>query len=214
MTTPDPKAQDVSTPGQKNVQQGIEPFLQNLFTAATAGGGSGLFNPANNPFARMFSQQNPAMRAFNQSEGSLLDILGGNDFDQYAAAAQPLHQQNLQFGQGGLNATAPLASSSALATQGIDLTSRANLDFDMLMQQAWQNMTRDRISAAGVYGDLGQGASQAQYQGVINPTVAMMLGGMNYAQPQNIAVQRGGPLDYLLEFGKVGAAAYGASKGT
>lgn len=208
MTTPDPTPQDVSTQGQKGVQQDIEPFLRSLFSGAGQGGsGGGLFNPANNPFARMFSQQNPAMQAFNQSQGSLMDIINGNDFANYSAAAQPIHQQNLQFGQGGLNATAPLASSSALATQGIDLTSRANMDFDMLMAQAWQNMTQNRISAAGTYGELGQGASQAQYQDVINPTVAMMLSGMNYAQPQNIAVQRGGPLDYLIEFGKIAAEA-------
>ena len=80
MTTPDPSAVDISTQGQKNVQSDIEPFLQNLFTAATTGGsGGGLFNPASNPFMRMFTQQNPAMRAFEQSEGSLLDIINGGN---------------------------------------------------------------------------------------------------------------------------------------
>ena len=208
MTTPDPSAVDISTQGQKNVQSDIEPFLQNLFTAATTGGsGGGLFNPASNPFMRMFTQQNPAMRAFEQSEGSLLDIINGGNFDAYAAAAQPIHQQNLQFGQGGLNATAPLASSSALATQGIDLTSRANMDFNLLMEQAWQNMIQDRISAAGTYNKAGQGASQAYAQGVIDPTTRMLLGGMSYAQPSNVAVHRGGPLDYKVEFSKAAAEA-------
>jgi len=206
MSTPDPTPVDISTQGQKNVQQDIEPFLQNLFTAASGGGG-GLFNPANNPFMRMFTQQNPAMRAFEGSEPHLMDIISGGNFDAYSKAALPIHQQNLQFGQGNLNATAPLASSSALATQGIDLTSRANMDFNLLMQQAWQNMIQDRISAAGVYGQQGQGASQAMTQGVIDPITRLMLGGMGYAQPSSVAVQRGGPLDYMVEFAKAAAEA-------
>jgi len=208
MTTPDPKPQDMSTPGQKGVQSDIEPFLRQLFTAASnQGPGGGLFNPASNPFQKAFEANSPAMRAFENSESSLMDIISGNNFQQYADAAQPIHQQNLQFAQGGLNASAPMAGSSALATQGIDLTSRANMDFDMLMQQAWQNMIKDRIGAANAYNQAGAGASSAYNQGVVNPTAGLMAGGMNYAQPSNVAVQKGGVLDYYLEFAKAAAAA-------
>ena len=208
MSTPDPNPVDISTQGQKDTQSQLEPFLQNLFASATnRGQGGGLFNPANNPFMRMFTQQNPAMRAFEGSEPALMDIISGNTLDDYQAKAQPIFERNLQFGQGGLNATAPLASSSALATQGIDLTRQSMSDFELLMQQAFQNMITQQIGAASTYGQLGQGASGAMASNVIDPTTRLMLGGMGYAQPSSVAVQRGGPLDYLVEFAKAGAEA-------
>lgn len=203
MSTPDPKPVDVSTSGQKATQAQLEPFIQNLFQSATNGG---LMNPANNPFARAL-QTNPSLTAFNQANPALMDIISGGDFNTYEQTATPIWQRNLQFAQGGLNAAAPLATSSALATQGIDLTGRATQDYNLFLQEAWRNFVQDRINAANVLGTLGAQASSAEIQGAINPTVALLTGGMQYAAPQNVAVQRGGVLDYLIEAGKIAAMA-------
>jgi hypothetical protein len=131
------------------VQGAAGSFLQNIFEGGESPFGgmtSGLQEAAGAQIQGLLGQPAPEQIAFEQAQGALGNLMGGlqnpftdmgafNQAEQVNQAAQGLFQQNLQRAQGGLASMAPGRFSSALAQQGVDLSSQALQDFNLFQQQ-------------------------------------------------------------------------------
>lgn len=115
--------------------------------------------PGTGPSMRL-SEQNPEMETFELGKS----ILGGqqNPGQGVMQALQPVFNQNLQQGLGQLRSAAPSVFGTGFAGQGVDLTSRALNDFNLLAAQALQQGVSQQQQGLGI---LGQLAGQAGNNG-------------------------------------------------
>ena len=123
---------------------------------------------------------NPEMQAFKMMQGGLMDMFNQNSAEGVGAAAMPLFQQGLQFAQGSLANSGQGRFSTAFENQGIGLAQRALQDFNLLQNQAFMQNQQNRLGAAGQLGSLAGAAGGAAR----NPILQLLLGGMQFAQPQ------------------------------
>jgi len=204
MPTPDPKVVDASTQGQRNLQPYVENFFMNL-----------LKQPMKSPFGQALNQFSFESDTYNDLRPGLLDIFnqGRGPATSFFEAYEPIHQRNVQFGLGQLASAAPLANSSALATQGIDFATQEQQGFNLFAEQAQQNFLKSALEAAGMLGTLGQSAGSAVERRYINPITQLMGAAGNYANPRTEVYQPPGALDYFTQIAQAGAAAYSASQG-
>ena len=195
-------------------------------------------NPGSNPFEALTSDlqrqatgglqqflgQNPEQQTMDLLQPGLLEIFGRNSAQDVGNAAFPLFQRGLQEGLGSLASSAPGRFSTAFEGQGIGLAQRALQDFNLLQQQAFQQNVGNQLGAGSLLGTLagqaGQGAfgrnlaagqfGLAQTQQAVNPILQLLLGGLNFAQPQAKETIVGKSwLDHIGQLGAVAATAFG-----
>jgi hypothetical protein len=162
-----------------------------------------------------FMGANPEQQTFDQLQPGLMDIFAGGSAEGIGQAGLPVIQRELQRSLGGLSSSAPGRFSTAFAGQGIDLASRAAQDFALLEAQARQNELQSRLGAAGMLGTLAGQAGQGMFgrtlqagqfglqqtQQQIDPMLQLLLGGMQFAQPQGMDTIVGrNPLDTAGQF--------------
>lgn len=205
MPTPSPKVMDASTPAQKDVQQqALNPFFIHMIQGG----------PANNPFTQYLNQTNYEGKAFDATEAGLLQIFnqGQGQGQEFVDAYQPTWQNNLQFALGSLGAAAPMASSSAFATQGIGATNQAMDAFNLFALNAKQNLLTQALQAAGQYGTLAQGAGNAVAMRALAPFLQTMQTAAQYANPRSEVYQPPGFMDYFSQGAQALAALSSAAK--
>jgi hypothetical protein len=156
----------------------LQPFLQ--------GGLQG----AGNPFIGLAQQAGGG--AQGSAISALQQILQAGP-EGLLSAAQPVFQQNLQFGLGALAAGAPTTRGSAFGNQAIDFATRQDQAFNLFVEQALQNFQGNQISAAGQLGQIGA----QQQQAVLNPTIQLLLGALGQGFPQAAIQQNPGLFDFL-----------------
>jgi hypothetical protein len=197
MPTPDPKVKDASTQNQREVQGALNPFFINMIQ-----------NPMQSPFGQMLGAKDYEQRAFNATEPGLLRMFnqGLGPGTEFLDAYSPIAKNNLQFALGQLGSAAPMANSSALATQGIDATTQFGNAFNLFALQAKQNLLDQALGAAGQYGALAQGAGNAVAQRYINPLVQILQVASQYAQPRSEVYQPPGVMDYVTQGANAAAA--------
>lgn len=204
LTSPSIDQVDPNTQVAQDVQGSISPFLQNLFSTANqglAGGG--------NPLATFIGQQGPEQQTFDNLQGGLLDIFGGDSGQSFGNAASEISQRNLQASLGQLSSAAPGRFSTAFTNQGIGLAQRAQQDLTLLQQQFGQQDIANRLGAGGLLGTLAGGAGQAQL-GQQQQLLQLLLGGLGFAQPAPLdTIVGSSPLDSLLG---AGLSAFGISQ--
>ncbi len=172
----------------------LRPFLQGL-----QGGQTG----AGNPFIGLAQQ---AGGDTQQSAISALQQILSAGPEGLLSAAQPVFQQNLQFGLGALASGAPSTRGSAFGNQAIDFATRQDQAFNLFAEQALQNFQGNQISAAGQLGQIGA----QQQNAVLNPTIALLLAALGQGFPDAAIQQNPGIFDFLT-LGVQGANALASS---
>ena len=203
----------ISDPAKASGKMGLTSDLQRQ----SLGGIQQYLNQAS-PEQQTFEKLSPGlMDLFDQGvdpalSSGLMDIFGLNTAEATGNAAMPLFQQGLQFAQGQLANSGQGRFSTTFENQGIGLSQRALQDFNLLQQQAFTQNIGNRLSAAGLLGNLtnqnvgnrlgaadllgrlsGQ-AGQAPFDRLLaagglglqatasNPILQLLLGGMNFAK--------------------------------
>lgn len=174
-------------------------FTSDLQRTATGGIQQFLNQPA--PEAQTFERLNPGLMDIFVSDGASL-----------TNAMFPLFQRGLQEGLGSLASSGAGRFSTTFERQGIDLTQRALQDFNLLQQQAFQQNIGNRLGAAQLMGSLAGQAGAAPFERLLsagnlgaqmsatNPALQLILGGLNFAQPQGRdTVVSDSPLDAALK---------------
>lgn len=187
------------TEGGSQAQQGLTtdlqgvlgPFLQSL----ASGQGGGLFQGIAGQAGG--GAQNSAIAALQsilqQGPQGLLN------------AAQPVFEQNFQFGLSELGAAAPTTRGSAFGNQAIDFATRQDQAFNLFAEQALQNFQGNQISAASQLGQIGN----QQQQNVLNPTLQLLLSALGQGFPDPVITQNPGFFDFLSQ-GITAAGAFAA----
>lgn len=114
---------------------------------------------------------------------------------------EPQFGRNLNFGLGALNAAAPGAQSSALANQGIDLTTQALQDFNLFAEQSRLNFMNPSLQAAGLLQGASQAASAENMGQFFQPTSSLMNTALSGGFQPGLSevVQQGGFMDFLTQ---------------
>lgn len=166
-------------------------------------------NPANNPFARLL-QTNPEFDAATSTFESIIKGTSGQ-FDELLGSAQPVFQENFDFGLSRLNSAAPTTRGSEFGNQAIDFATRHDNAFNLFAEQAATNLRGQQIQAAGALGQLGQ----QNIQNFINPTLNLLLSAISaaFGQPNTAVVQQPGFYDYLSQGFQTAAGVYTGANG-
>ena len=107
LTKPSVTQVDPNTQVAQDVQGAINPFLQSLFGNPSQNPTqSALTGEANNAISS-FLGNNPEQQVFDQLQGGLLDIFGGDGGASFGEAASAVSQRNLQGSLGQLSNSAP-----------------------------------------------------------------------------------------------------------
>ena len=184
---------------------------------------------------QFLNQPSPEVATFEKLSPGLMEMFN-QDGQGLTNAMFPLFQRGLQEGLGGLANSGMGRFSTTFEKQGVDLTSRAVQDFNLLQQQAFQQNIGNRLNAAGLLGTLSGQAGQAPFNRLAsaaglgmqatgldlqnkdlnlramasNPYLQLLLGGMNFASPApNDTIVGKSWMDHLLGAG----TAYAASRG-
>lgn len=205
------------------LQADFATFLQGLLKDPSKGAGltSDLQRQATGGISQFLGQPSPEQATFEKLSPGLMDMFG-QDIQGFGQAAFPLFQRGLQEGLGSLANSGAGRFSTTFERQGIDLTSRAMQDFNLLQQQAFMQNAQNRLGAASLLGTLSGQAGQAPFDRLAqaaqlglqatstNPVLQLLLGGMNFAQPaQRDTVVGDSWLDRLLKAGAVASTAFG-----
>ncbi len=179
--------------GNTNVVQGGSPAQDQLTTDLLGvlrpflqGGLTG----AGNPFIGLAQQ---AGGGTQQSAISALQQILQQGPQGLLDAAQPVFEQNFQFGLGQLANAAPTTRGSAFGNQAIDFATRQDTAFNLFAEQALQNFQGNQISAAGQLGQIGA----QQQNAVLNPTIALLLAALGQGFPDAAIQQNPGLFDFL-----------------
>jgi len=213
-----------NTPQMQALQGDFAKFLHGAL-ANPGGAGTGLTSDLQRQslggIQQYLNQPSPEQATFEKLSPGLMDIFGANG-QGLTNAMFPLFQRGLQEGLGGLSNSAAGRFSTTFERQGIDLTSRALQDFNLLQQQAFQQNVGNRLGAAQLLGTLSGQAGQAPFDRLAsaanlglqatasNPVLQLLLGGMNFAQPQGMDTVVG---DSALDAGLKGISAYEMLRG-
>jgi hypothetical protein len=219
LTKPSITQVNPNSPDVQGLQGGISEFLGGLFGGGEspfAGVTSDLQRGATGGLMQMLSA-NPEQQTLDMLQPGLMDLFSQGASQGITQAALPIFAQGLQRQLGGASSGAPGRFSTAFASQGIDLASRAAQDFNLFQQQARQADVANQLGAGSLLGSLaGQAGSGmfgrnlaagqlggAQTQQMIDPQLQLLLGGLGFARPAPMDTVAGpSPLDI---FGQLGA---------
>ena len=146
-------------------------------------------DPNANPFINGIGGPNANVQG---ATGALQGILDAGP-QGLLNAAQPVFEQNFQFGLGQLASAAPTTRGSAFGNQAIDFATRQDTAFNLFAEQALQNFQGNQISAANQLGNIGL----QQQANTLNPTIALLLGALGQAFPDAAIQQNPGLFDFL-----------------
>lgn len=183
-------------------QQTIQPFLEGIINAPQSQA---------NPFAQA-AAQSPEQQVLEQTQPALQGLIQGGGqqaAQQVIDAAQPRFQENLETGIAEFMSQTPSTFNTAAGVGAGDIAESALRDFNLFQQQALQQGQQTALGAAGQLGQLAQGAGRAQTQRFVNPTLQLMQGATQFAQPvPPEVVAQPSPLSQIIS--GAGAAAQSA----
>lgn len=118
-----------------------------------------------NAFQNYLGQPNAATRAFESSLPAIMAQLTGTPGQGVLDAATPIHQRNQQQSADILRQSGPRFASNTERLVG-EQGQRANQDFNLFTQQVMESGLQRQLGAAGLLGQLGQGADQSTLAGL------------------------------------------------
>lgn len=215
-----------NSPQMQGLQNDFATFLQGIIgDPAKASGKMGLTSDlqrlSTGGIQQFLNQPSPEVATFEKLSPGLMDIFGQSG-QGLTDAMFPLFQRGLQEGLGSLSNSGMGRFSTTFEKQGVDLTSRAMQDFNLLQQQAFQQNVGNRLGAASLLGTLSGQAGQNPFQRLFqagqlgtqqtaqNPILQLLLGGMNFAKNSPMDTVVG---DSALDAGLKGMSAYSMLRG-